>query len=92
MNCYHLLPRRDVGIIDLFGDEQMPECLLKEGHEGEHLVHTSRGYFLWSPREEFCVDSEGVVCDCDWIECYTYTRISENDAKKLLAEIGNGAG
>lgn len=88
-NCDYLVPRFFGLGVPLSGSEN-GKCLLKKGHEGEHLVKTSEGYYLWRPEENFCTDSEGKVCDCDYIECYIYQQISNAQAKRMLAK--NGAG
>lgn len=86
MNCAELLPRGDVIITGLFNEDGTPECLLHEGHTGDHLVHTQNGYFLWRAEENYCIDSEGNVCDCDYIECYTFCEITEDEAGRLLSK------
>ena len=87
MRCNYLVPR-------LFGpgipldDGDAEECLLRERHTEEHLVRTSHGYYLWSPEGEYCRDDEGQVCDCDYIECYVYQEISDEQAQQILATAG----
>jgi hypothetical protein len=68
-------------------DSETGECLLKDGHTGEHLVTTCLGYYLWIPLEDFCVE-DGRVCDCEHIECYTYRNISDAEAQQILNENG----
>ena len=81
--CDYLLPRRELGIVQY--DEDLPECLLKKDHKGEHLVKTSNGYFVWLPQETYCED-----CDCTdeggYIECFIFGEISEEDAVTMLKE------
>lgn len=87
--CDYLVPRIFGPGVPV-GDDGIGECLLKRGHKDEHLVKTSMGYYLWCPEEEFCRNSEGKICDCDFIECYVYQYISDAQAKKLLAKDGAG--
>lgn len=84
MNCDYLVPDFSGGGIPV-GGEDTGECLLKEGHEGEHLVRTFYGYYLWLPLEYPC---EG--CDCEGIDCYTYRRIPSARAEQILAKNSPG--
>ena len=81
--CGELVPLRFFGGGVPVDDGDSGECLLSEGHEGEHLVKTARGYFLWIPDENFCM-TDGKVCECDYIECYIYWSITNKSAKELL--------
>ncbi len=85
MKCYYLLPRADPLIINW--GEPLPECLLEDGHEGDHLILTQRGqYVRWLPYREPC----GEVCECAedtstlGYECFTYSKISNKEAQALL--------
>jgi hypothetical protein len=89
VKCDYLVPDNFGPGVPLYGGDD-GECLLREGHDGEHLVKTKRGYYLWQFQEDFCVDSEGAVCDCDYIECYAYRVIPDSEAQKILAEHGAG--
>lgn len=86
--CDYLVPRF-YGVGVPVRDGEIGECLLKKGHEGEHLVKTSDGYYRWCPQEWFC-EEDGKVCDCDFIECYIYQHISKKQAKRILAKDGAG--
>lgn len=88
-NCDYLVPRFAGADIRL-DDGDTGECLLRKGHAGEHLVKTSGGYYLWLPEDNFCVDDEGKVCDCDFIECYVSRNITDARANQLLAKDGAG--
>ncbi len=87
--CDYLVPR-DSGLGVPVEDGEDGECLLKKGHEGEHLVETSEGFYLWYPQEWFC-EEDGKVCDCDFTECYIYQHIPDAQAKQILAKDGAGA-
>ncbi len=83
-NCDYLVPRLSgIGIPLDKGD--CGECLLHEGHTGEHLIKTDIGFFLWQPQEDFCF-TDGRVCDCDYVECYVYHPIADKEAHKLLTK------
>ena len=70
-------------------DNELGECLLKEGHDKEHLVKTRDGYYLWRPQDNYCWE-DGKICDCDFIECYFYQPISDAQARRILAKDGAG--
>ena len=86
--CDYLVPRLFGPGVPV-GEGESGGCLLKDGHPGEHLVRTSEGYYLWIPEENFCTD-DGKVCDCDFIECYVYWHISDEDADSILVTHGAG--
>lgn len=88
MRCGELVPKFFGPGVPL-DDGDLGACLLKEGHEGEHLVNAQRGYYLWIFEENFCID-DGKVCDCDFIECYVYRNITRAQAKKIIAKNGVG--
>lgn len=87
--CGELVPRFPGSRISI-GDDEDGECLLKEGHEGWHLVKTSEEYHLWQPQEEYCRDSKDKICGCEYIECYVSQHITDAEAKKILAKDGAG--
>jgi hypothetical protein len=76
--CWYLLPFRDLAIVR--DEEELPECLLPDRHEGEHLVLTSYGYFAWEPQESFCEED----CKCDYIECYYHRSLSPKEAQAMM--------
>jgi hypothetical protein len=86
VKCYYLLPSAEPLIISW--KEPLPECLLEEGHKGEHLILTKRSrYFVWASYTDPCGDDCECVKDMSYLgyECFTYGEISNEQAQKLLA-------
>lgn len=85
--CGDLVPRQGCGGgVPLYNGES-GECLLREGHQGEHLVLTELGYYVWMIQEWYCIN-DGQVCDCECIECYTYSNISDELAAEMIKAYG----
>lgn len=79
MRCDYLLPTID---LCLTPNDEILECLRKEGHEGDHLVLLSDGTYLrWYP--ERCPDCDDPDC-LDDLRCFVSKRISKKEAKQLL--------
>lgn len=85
MKCDYMLPIADPGIVA--HDDPLPSCLLKEGHEGDHLVLSSYGgYVVFMPYTEPCGDDCECAEDTGTInyECYTWEKISRKEALRML--------
>lgn len=84
MKCDYMLPSEEHPLVTW--KEPLPSCLLEEGHKGDHLIHTSSGWYLFLPYTEPC--GEGCECakdtDTTNYECFTWEKISNKGAQKLL--------
>ncbi len=77
--CGVILPKHDASLSD---DEEIHECILPEGHAGDHLIeHPRRGYVAWHPVEEPCPECAGAGVRC---ECFVWCAIPPSEAKELL--------
>lgn len=82
-DCNYLMPQHGHGFRDR--DDFPLQCLLKEGHSGDHLCRLQQPederYFLWAPDY-----LNG--CDCDpedGCDCFVWNFITNEEAEKLLA-------
>lgn len=64
-----------------------PECVLREGHAGDHLARFSDGQYLAWSRELGCgclpEEVENGMC-----ECFTYSELSEEEAREFFKKEG----
>jgi hypothetical protein len=86
MQCLWLLPRHDALLIS--SDSEVVDCLLEDGHCGEHLSRLSDDrYILWHPDEECtdCYEAGEEYCDC-----FIWWEISEEQMRQLLLKKPGG--
>ena len=78
--CPYLMPFRDWGLVNMF--EDIPECLLDERHDGEHLVLLSDGrYVVWEYDHECgCPLDELEEC-----ECFLWGEVTPDEAQRLIS-------
>lgn len=82
--CTHILPDRDPFIVD--HREELPTCLLHEGHDGDHLIITWRGkFFFWSSFWEY-VNDEAEDDGSDDGEVIESAEVSAAEALRLLVQ------
>ncbi len=82
--CDRILPDNDPFVMEY--DEDLPRCLLCEGHDGDHLIITRRGkFFFWKTE----LDLSGPFGEPDDDEIGYILELGEakpEDALQLLAQ------
>jgi hypothetical protein len=81
MQCYALLPRHVALLSSSFSE--IVDCLLEEGHGGEHLSRLSDGRYIRRHPDDECTECfESGEEECD---CFVWYEISEGEVQRILA-------
>lgn len=76
--CNYVLPRYN---ISLTPENEIVECLLPHGHDGEHLSLLPNGTYLqWHTMPDWC------HCEEEDCQCFEYRHVTKATAQKVLEE------